>query len=51
MFELSWPGIEIEVVSTLTLRVTDGEVHATSHTVATENGEVVSERTHQQVST
>jgi predicted acyl esterase len=50
-FELSWPGIEIEVVSTLTLRVTDGEVHATSHTVATENGEVVSERTHQQVST
>ena len=49
-FELSWPGVEIEVVSTLTVRITDGEVHATSHTVATENGQVVSERTHEQVS-
>ena len=49
-YELSWPGVDIQVVSTLTVRFQDGAVHATSHTVATENGEVVSDRTHQQVS-
>ena len=48
---LAWPGIDIEVVSTLTVRFEDGEVHATSHTVASENGVVVSDRTYQQVST
>jgi predicted acyl esterase len=50
-YELSWPGVDIEVVSTLTVRFEDGAVHATSHTVATENGVVVSDRTHQQEST
>ncbi|MGH3659271.1 MAG: hypothetical protein ACRDUA_21695, partial [Micromonosporaceae bacterium] len=50
-FELSWPGIDIEVVSTLTVRFQDGETHATSHTVATDNSVVVSDRTYEQVST
>ena len=50
-YQLSWPGIDIEVVSTLTVRFDDGEVHATSHTVVTENGVVVSDRTFEQVST
>ena len=50
-FVLSWPGVEIEVVSTLELRVVDGEVRATTRTVATRDGELVSDRTHHQVST
>jgi hypothetical protein len=49
-FALSWPGVEIEVVSTLEVRISDGEVRATTHTVASRDGSVVSDRTHQQVS-
>ncbi len=50
-FRLEWPRATCEVVATLDVRIADGEVHATTHTVATHNGEVVVERTHQQVTT
>jgi hypothetical protein len=50
-FRLAWPGVTCEVVATLEVRVADGEVHATTNTVATRDDEVVAERTHHQVST
>jgi hypothetical protein len=49
-FVVSWPGVAIEVVATLEVRISGGEVHASTRTVASLDGEVVSEREHQQVS-
>ncbi|WP_432478571.1 CocE/NonD family hydrolase [Nocardioides sp. GXQ0305] len=49
-FALSWPGVDIEVVSTLEVRIVGGEVRATTRTVARRDGAVVSDRTQEQAS-
>ena len=49
-FELSWPGVDVQVHSVMDVTIEGGRVAATIRTVATRDGAVVSDRSWEQVS-